>query len=142
MTEPQLDNAPQPEDPQVRRAELIISGVLRTGVSASILLIVAGTALTFAHHRQYVSSPAELARLTRPGSAVPQSLAEVLSGAAELRGQSIVAAGLLLLILTPVVRVATSILAFVAQRDRRYVLITSAVLLLLLLSFVLGRAAG
>ena len=52
------------------------------------------------------------------------------------------AAGLLLLILTPVVRVAVSILAFRAQRDRTYVLITSAVLVLLLLSFVLGRAGA
>lgn len=136
MTEPEL------EDPGVRRAELIISGVLRIGVIASILLIVAGTLLTFVHHREYVSSPGELARLTHPGSAVPQTLAAVLSGAIQLRGQSVVAAGLLLLILTPVVRVATSILAFIAQRDRRYVLITSAVLLLLLLSFWLGRAAS
>ena len=142
MTQPQLDNVREPEDPRVRRAELIISGVLRIGVMASILLIVAGTLLTFVHHREYVSSPAELARLTRPGSAVPQTLAAVLSGAGRLRGQSIVAAGLLLLILTPVVRVATSILAFIAQRDRRYVLITSAVLLLLLLSFGLGRTGG
>ena len=43
---------------------------------------------------------------------------------------------------TPVVRVAVSILAFRAQRDRTYVLITSAVLVLLLLSFVLGRAGA
>ena len=142
MTQPQPDVSAQSEDSRVRRAELIISGVLRSGVIASILLIVAGSLLTFVHHREYVSSPAELERLTRPGSAVPQTLPAVLSGAAQLRGQSIVAAGLLLLILTPVMRVATSILAFIAQRDRRYVLITSTVLLLLLLSFWLGRSAS
>jgi uncharacterized membrane protein len=81
-------------------------------------------------------------RLSQPGEAVPQTLQDVLSGVRELRGQSIVAAGLLLLILTPVVRVATSILVFVAQSDRTYVLITSVVLLLLLLSFLLGHALG
>jgi uncharacterized membrane protein len=142
MTQPQLAAASEPDDPRVRRAELIISGVLRGGVTASVLLIVAGTLLTFVHHRGYVSSPGELERLTRPGSAVPQTLHAVLSGVLQLRGQSIVAAGLLLLILTPVVRVATSILAFIAQHDRRYVLITSAVLLLLLLSFMLGGPAS
>jgi uncharacterized membrane protein len=142
MTRPEFGVAEEPDDQRVRRAELIISGVLRTGVMASILLIVVGSLLTFVHHREYVSSPAELERLTRPGSAVPQTLAAVLSGALQLGGQSIVAAGLLLLILTPVARVATSILAFIAQRDRRYVLITSVVLLLLLLSFWLGAAAS
>jgi uncharacterized membrane protein len=126
----------------MRRAELIISIVLRTGVAASMLVILAGSLLTFLHHRQYVSSPAELARLTRPGAALPQTLPGVINGVAHLRGQSIVSLGLLLLILTPVVRVATSILAFLAQGDRVYVAITTAVLLLLLLSFGLGRALG
>ena len=129
-------------DSGVRRAELIISSVLRTGVLLSMTIILAGTLLTFVHHREYVSSPAELVRLSQPGEAVPQTIRDVLSGVRELRGQSIVAAGLLLLILTPVVRVATSILVFVAQGDRTYVLITSVVLLLLLLSFLLGHALG
>ena len=129
-------------DTGVRRAELIISSVLRTGVLLSMAIILAGTLLTFVRHREYVSSPAELVRLSQPGEAVPQTLQDVLSGVRELRGQSIVAAGLLLLILTPVVRVATSILVFVAQSDRTYVLITSVVLLLLLLSFLLGHALG
>jgi uncharacterized membrane protein len=129
-------------DARVRRAELIISGVLRLGVAASMTVILMGMLLSFLHHRQYVSSPAELQRLTHPGDAVPQSLPGVIDGIKHLRGQSIVSAGLLLLILTPVIRVATSILAFAVQRDRTYVIITSMVLLLLLLSFVIGRATG
>lgn len=126
----------------MRRAELIISAVLRTGVLSSMIVILVGTLLTFVHHREYVTSPAELQRLTQPGAAVPQTLHDVATGVAQLRGRSIVAAGLLLLILTPVIRVAASILAFVFQHDRTYVLITSFVLLLLLLSFALGRAIG
>jgi uncharacterized membrane protein len=51
-------------------------------------------------------------------------------------------AGLLLLIATPVLRVAVSVLAFVYQRDRTFVIITSVVLTLLLASFVLGKAGG
>jgi uncharacterized membrane protein len=127
---------------RIHRAELIISAVLRTGVVTSMIVIAAGTLLTFTHHREYVSSPAALQRLTHPGAAVPQSVRGVVNGVGHLRGQSIVAAGLLLLILTPVIRVAVSILTFVAQRDRTYVLITSVVLALLLLSFWVGRPAG
>jgi uncharacterized membrane protein len=142
-------NAPAPAlrpdtaaEARVRRAELIISAVLRTGVVTSMAVIMLGTLLTFIHHREYVSSPAALERLTHPGAAVPQSLRGVVNGVGQLRGQSIVTAGLLLLILTPVVRVAVSVLTFVAQRDRTYILITSVVLFLLLLSFVLGRPGG
>jgi uncharacterized membrane protein len=130
------------QDARLRQAELIISAVLRVGVVTSLLVIVVGSLLTFLHHPEYVSSASDLSRLTQPGAAVPHSLHEVVTGIAKLHGQSIVAAGLLLLILTPVVRVAVSILAFRAQRDRTYVLITSAVLVLLLLSFVLGRAGA
>jgi uncharacterized membrane protein len=126
---------------RVRQAELIISGVLRAGVLTSLVTIVAGTLLTFFHHPDYLSSPAELERLSRPGAAVPQTLHQVVTGIAALHGRSIVGGGLLLLIATPVMRVAVSILAFVAQRDWIYVLITSAVLLLILLSFAIGHAA-
>jgi len=49
-----------------------------------------------------------------------------------------VAFGLLVLIATPVTRVAVSIVAFIRMRDRRYVVITTVVLALLLLSFFLG----
>jgi uncharacterized membrane protein len=127
---------------QARRTELVISLVLRGGVIISMAVILLGMVLSFIHHRQYVSSPAELERLTRPGAAVPQTLHGVWIGVLALRGQSVVAAGLLLLILTPVFRVAASVLAFVAQKDRTYVLLTSVVLALLLLSFVLGNASG
>ena len=130
------------QEARVRQAELIISAVLRVGVLTSLLVIVVGSLLTFLHHPEYVSSASDLSRLMQPGAAVPHSIHEVITGIGKLRGQSIVAAGLLLLILTPVVRVAVSILAFRAQRDRTYVLITSVVLVLLLLSFVLGRAGA
>ena len=44
-----------------------------------------------------------------------------------------------LLILTPVARVVVSIIAFAADGDRKYVLVTSAVLAVMLLTFVLSR---
>jgi len=62
------------------------------------------------------------------------------AGVRALRGRAIVILGLLLLIATPVVRVAVSIFAFIYQGDRIFTLITAVVLCLLLLSFVLGKA--
>ena len=51
---------------RTRRVELAISTLLRVGVIASLSIIVAGTILSFVHHPTYVSSSAELARLTKP----------------------------------------------------------------------------
>ena len=48
--------------------------------------------------------------------------------------------GLLVLIVTPFLRVAGSLVAFALERDRRYVLISAAVLTLMCLSVLLGRA--
>lgn len=127
---------------RIRQTELLISRLLRTGVLLSLGLVVLGTLLSFLHHPGYRSSPAELERLTRPGAAFPHTLKDVWRSLRELRGQAVSTAGLLVLIGTPVMRVAVSILAFVHERDRRFVLITTVVLLLLLASFVLGKAAG
>jgi len=66
----------------------------------------------------------------------------VWEGVLHLRGSSIVTAGLLLLIATPVLRVAVSIFAFVYQKDWTFVIITTVVLALLLLSFWLGKGGG
>jgi len=103
---------------------------------------VFGLLVTFIHHPIYLSSKTELKRLAAPGAAFPHTLADVWRGLREFRGLSIVTLGLLLLIITPVVRVAVSIFAFVYERDRTFVIITSIVLILLLLSFFLGKAGG
>ena len=57
-------------------------------------------------------------------------------------GRTIITAGLLILIATPVARVAFSIFIFLKEKDRLYVAITSAVLAILLFSFFVGKAAG
>jgi len=130
------------EEQTVRRVELAISAILRTGVSISLAMVVLGIIVSFTRHPDYVSSATELRRLTRPGAAFPHTLRDVGNSLGNLRGQGIVMLGLLLLIATPVMRVAVSILAFVVQRDWMFVVITSLVLALLVLSFVLGRVEG
>jgi len=56
------------------------------------------------------------------------------------RSEAIVQLGLLLLIATPVARVALTLAAFVLQRDRTYVVVTTLVLALLLYGLVFGNA--
>jgi uncharacterized membrane protein len=122
-----------------RRLERLISDVLRFGVVASLILIVIGTILSFVHHPSYLSSAAEFERLSGPEAAFPHTWGAVAAGLGDLQGQAVVALGLMLLIATPILRVALSLAAFAYQKDRAYTLITLAVLSMLLLSFALGR---
>jgi len=127
---------------RVHRVEILISNVLRIGVLTSLAFVVTGLIVTFVGHPDYISSSGALTDLTRIGAEFPTSVSDVVSGLIAFQGPAIVAFGLLLLVATPVVRVMISILAFVYQGDRTYVVITSVVLILLLLSFILGKAEG
>ena len=69
----------------------------------------------------------------------PQTLNTVWTDLVPLHPQALITIGLLLLIATPVLRVAVSIFAFAVERDRKYVIITVVVLTILLFSiFFLG----
>ncbi|HET9109612.1 MAG TPA: TSUP family transporter [Ktedonobacterales bacterium] len=117
----------------VRQAEVMISNVLRGGVLLSAAVILVGVALYYIQPH-----PAGKSALTYPhtlGDVIPS----VLSGSPE----AIITLGLLVLLATPVLRVAVSIGAFALEHDWRYVFITTLVLALLLCSIlVLGVVFG
>lgn len=125
-----------------RQVEIVISDLLRVGVIASLAIVVIGTVVSFVHHPDYFSSRTDLHDLTAHTALFPHTLGEVVKSLRHGEGRGIVILGLILLVATPVLRVAVSILGFVYERDLIFVLITSTVLMLLLLSFVLGRVEG
>lgn len=130
-------------DPISLRVELLISEVLRWGVWASLALLVAGTLLCFVYSHDYGAGGGtveDMKRLIESSEGFPRSLAWLGEGLAHARGQAIVVLGLLLLISTPVIRVLISVFGFLLEGDRIYVVATSIVFLLLVLSFVLGKA--
>jgi len=115
-----------------------ISTLLRVGVISSVTVIAIGLVMTFVHHPEYVTSAQSLHELTEARAQYPNHVLGVIDGVRELRGQAIVMAGLLLLIATPIARVALSIVAFIIERDRLYTAITAAVLVILLVGFAIG----
>lgn len=127
------------------RMELAISYGLRAGVLLSAAIIALGIlwlavtrdtgyALIQPHHL-----PEVLAFHQADGPAFfPTSAGEVLRGAAAGKPYAIIGLGILLLIATPVVRVALSVFFFLAQRDWLYVGITLFVLGVLLVSLFSG----
>ncbi len=123
----------------MKRIELLISWLLLGGVVTSMATVFLGLALMFSHHPDYLKSAADLRRLTAPGAALPSTPGDVARGVLAGRGQAVVALGLLLLIATPILRVAVSLLGFALQRDRTYTVICGVVLVVLLISFLLGK---
>lgn len=143
MTEPtprKPRHEPSPE--LVHKVELLISNLLRIGVVSSLIVVVLGLVISFVHHSAFLNSPAELQRVISSDHPTWHSISELSSGLADFRGEAIIMAGLLMLIATPVLRVAVGIVAFVVERDLVFVIVTSFVLAMLILSFVLGKAGG
>jgi len=122
--------------------DAIVATLLRVGVLLSIGIIAVGMVITFIHHPDYFSSRPALGTLTAPDAHFPRTIGEVIAGVRRGSGQAVVTAGLLVLIAIPVARVALSIVLFIIERDRLYTAITATVLVVLLISFVVGRAGG
>ncbi len=124
--------------------EVIISWILRVGVLASALLIALGVALLFVTGKTgYGGSFNDLAGLVQYNQgqhvAFPTTPGDVLVGLAQFKPYAFIALGLLVLILTPVIRVAASVVIFLLERDLAYVFITLIVLIILVVSFLLGK---
>lgn len=122
--------------------ELVVSWVLRVGVVVSVALVVAGTVLFFVQH----PADARLAHgvpyrdLTGPSARFPHSFRALAAAPAAGSGQGVMVLGLLVLLATPVVRVAVGVVGFAFERDARMTAATAFVLAVLLGSiFLVGR---
>ena len=112
--------------------EIIIGALLRTGVILAAAVVLLGAVVYLAHYgldavdyRTFHGDPEFLRTLTG-----------IVRGALHLSGRAIIQLGLLLLIATPVARVAFSAVAFAIERDYLYVWITLFVLAVLLYSLL------
>jgi uncharacterized membrane protein len=138
MSQP-LPPAPEaPRDEVVHRVEVIIARLLRWGVLTSLVLMLAGTLISFLRSGRYGHTSDDVQRMISESGNFPHNIRWLVEGLATFRGQQLIVLGLLLLILTPVLRVAVSIVAYLIERDFAFVLITSTVLALLILSFFVG----
>jgi len=105
--------------------ERVIRWILLCGIAVSVALMAAGLAIG-------VARGAGLPRGVVPLAALPRALAA-------LQPAAYLSLGLIVLIGTPFVRVAGSLVTFVRARDGRYVLVTAIVLLVMCLGVLLGK---
>jgi uncharacterized membrane protein len=142
MTRHQIKRVPSaPYIPTPHDMDRWISWLLRGGVLLSLVFLVAGTVITFIHHPGYLSTAISTHALKNPAEGViPNHIPDIFQMMKEGRGQGFVGFGLLVLIATPVMRVALSIVTFWLEKDRAFVIITAGVFFLLILALVLGKA--
>lgn len=115
-----------------RRLETIIGELLRAGVLLSAATVFAGGVLyLWGHHAERVSY-----RQFVPGGAIVQSFGGVLQSVTHLNGEGLIQFGLLLLIATPVARVALAVIGFTLEKDRLYAIVSLIVLAILAFSLM------
>lgn len=105
--------------------------VLLAGMFVSSALFAIGLVLAFLHPEHYPLTP-EWVR-------AHYNFASIWQGIKTFDSFTLMMLATALLILTPVVRVIVSIYAFWVDRDRKYVVVTSIVFLVIVLSVVLSR---
>lgn len=112
------------------RVETILGNVLRAGVIVSGAVVLIGAVVYLSHHgadlpdyRRFKGEPADL-----------RSVGGIVQDVFAKSGRGIVQFGLLLLIATPVMRVLLSLIAFLRQGDKTYVVVTLFVFAVLIYS--------
>lgn len=113
---------------------MVISAVLIVGVAVSATLIGAGFAAALA-----VGWQGSLLGTAPTTTAATTDFSNLPGRLAALEPAAVVQLGLLVLLATPVTRVAASVLGFALEGDRLYTAITLAVLLILLTSIFVLR---
>ena len=113
-----------------------IGNLLRAGVTLAAAVVLFGASVYLIRHGRaapryqvFVGEPTDL-----------RTLSGIVKDALAFRGRGLIQLGLLLLIATPIARVAFSAAAFAIQRDRLYVVVTLIVLAVLMYSLTGGHA--
>ncbi len=107
-----------------------IGALLRVGVGIAAAVVLAGGGLYLARHG--LDTPSY--RVFRGEPAEFRSVPSIVGSALQRSGRGTIQLGLLLLIATPIARMAFSAIGFALQRDRTYVIVSLIVLAMLGLS--------
>lgn len=122
------------QGPDDHAVEVMVGNLLRWGVLGAAGVTLLGGILLLA--QQGGSVPVLGTFVGEPGAHT--ELGAILRGALGGDGAAIVQLGVVLLIATPIARVAFTLVAFVRQRDRFYALVTTIVLGILMYSLFAG----
>jgi uncharacterized membrane protein len=101
--------------------------VLTSGVIVSLTILILGAALYLAHPS---------------AAAAPRTLSGILKGTLALNPSATINLGLLVLLMTPIVRIIAAGIAFAIEGAYRFALISLGVLIILTISTLTGYVSG
>ncbi len=110
---------------------LVIGNVMRWGVIVSLSLTFLGGLLYILSHPHEIISYKEY---IEKDYSVAEILSKTFSGLLHFDGESLITFGILLLFATPVLRVLFSLIGFILEKDKLYILITLIVLAIIFIS--------
>ena len=113
----------------------VIGWVLRIGVIVSITVVFIGGVIYIYRHGGATTNYSKF-------TGVPDfvQLHGIINGIMNVRGRSIIQAGIILLIATPILRIVFSTISFVLEKDYLYVGISFLVLVIIIISSISGHA--
>lgn len=118
-----------------KEMQVIIGWILRAGVTISMLIVFIGGVIFLYNHGHSIPDYHEFKK-------VPyfiHNMPGIINGVLNMKGQAIIQLGILLLIITPIMRVAFSVIGFIIEKDYLYTVITIIVLLIILISMLSGQ---
>ena len=111
-----------------KQVEILIGQVLRAGVLLSCFVTLIGLGMYLFHHSGAIPNYHEFHSINAPLRSVYALIPRAFQG----YPLAIIQLGVLLLIATPVARVAFLVVAFALEADRMYVFVSALVLVILL----------
>jgi uncharacterized membrane protein len=112
------------------KMEIAISQMLRAGVSLAAVVVFIGGTLYLLQAHGVAPDYAHFHGVRSPADRIPPPVV-----AHHLDSRNIIRVGILLLIATPIMRVAYCVYSFAVQKDKIYIVVSSIVLTVLLYSF-------
>jgi uncharacterized membrane protein len=117
-----------------KRLEISIARMLRIGVLISATVVSAGGLL----YLRNASKPRPDYSHFHAVQPSLRTIADILRSVSHIDPESVIQLGILILIATPIMRVALCVLGFSQQRDKLYIAVSTSVFIILIYSFFRG----
>lgn len=124
-------------DKRDKNLAIVIGNIMRWGVIVSLSLTFLGGVIYLLAHPNEIISYKEF---VEADYSIAEIFSKTFSGVLSFDGEALIIFGILLLFATPVIRVLFSLIGFILEKDKLYILITLIVLAIIFISISGGLA--